>query len=159
MWNLMLFLHPVVLLQNIDFQGHAFIVVVNGERIVWVQFTQAAGSRTNALDDMPDARISLFINNSMLCMFTSSLGRLINFLLHWWILQCHDGSQFFYRAISCNAEYYQLYWNGRELTLFNYRMIKCLCISYTYISINSLMWIFISPCLLLWLSVCNIKDV
>ena len=88
-----------------------------------------------------------FINNSMLCMFTSSLGRLINSLLHWWILQFHDGSQFFYRAISCNAEYYQLYWNGRELTLFNYRMIKCLCISCTYISINSFLWIFISACL------------
>ena len=58
MWNLMLFLHPV-LLQNIDIRGHALIAVVNGERIVWVQFTQAAGSRTNALDDMPDARISL----------------------------------------------------------------------------------------------------
>ena len=49
----------MALLQNIDFRGHAFIAVVNGERIVWVQFTQAAGSRTNALDDIPDARISL----------------------------------------------------------------------------------------------------
>ena len=50
----------MALLQSIDFRGHAFIAVVNGERIVWVQFTQAAGSRTNALDDMPDARISLW---------------------------------------------------------------------------------------------------
>ena len=136
MWNSMLFLHPVMaLLQNIDFRGHAFIVVVNGERIIWVQFTQAAGSRTNALGWHARCQNIPFINNSMLCMFTSSLGRLINFLLHWWILQCHDGSQFFYRAISCNAEYYQLYWNGRELTLFNYRMIKCLCITCTYIYI------------------------
>ena len=49
----------MALLQNIDFRGHAFIAVVNREQIVWVQFTHAAGSRTNALDDMPDARISL----------------------------------------------------------------------------------------------------
>ena len=49
-------------------------------------------------------------------------------ILYWKIgdMLCSMVFNFFYIAISCNAEYYQLYWNGWELTLFNYRMIKCL---------------------------------
>ena len=39
-------IHTKTLISN---SGRTFIAVVKGEQIVWVQFTQMAGSRTNAL--------------------------------------------------------------------------------------------------------------
>ena len=110
--------------------GHTFIAVVNGERIVWVQFTQMAGSGTNALGWHAHCRNIPFIDKSMLFIPTFSLGPLINSSS---LVECHSVMMvlsFLYRAISGDAEYYQLYWNGRELMLFNYRMIKCLCLSW-----------------------------
>ena len=52
---------------------------------------------------------------------------------------------FFYIAISCNVEYYQLYWNGRELILFNYRMIKCLYLIIQEFSVDFHLTMFAFP--------------
>ena len=107
-----------------------FIVMVNGERTIWVQFTQMAGSGTNALGWHAHCRNIPFIDKSMLFIPTFSLGPLI---YSSFLGECYSVMMvlsFLYRAISCDAEYYQLYWNGRDLMLFNYRMIKCLCISW-----------------------------
>ena len=111
-----------------------------------------AGSGTNALGWHARCWNIPFVNNSMLCIPTFSLDPWINFL--------HMGKYYsVMMVLSCNAEYYQLYRNGRELSLFNCRMIKCLYITCTCILINSFLWISILPCSHLRLSVCNVKYV
>ena len=49
--------------------------------------------------------------------------------------------------------------DGRELTLFNYRMIKCSCITYTDRLLNGFVWISIMPYLPPKLGICKIKNV
>ena len=93
-------------------------------------------------DDMPNAGISLLLTNSMLCMSTFFLGPLINFLLHGWILQCHDGSQFLstelFPVMQSVIDYTV---NGRELTLDDKMLTYNLHI---YINFR---WISILSCL------------
>ena len=119
MWNLMTFLlSGIALLQDIDFWQRAYSHC-GGQGGVnclcpiysdgWLQH-QCVGMTC----PLPEYS---FINNSMPGMFTFSLGLFINFLLHGWILQCHDGSHFLYITISCNAEYYHLYCKWQRINI------------------------------------------
>ena len=89
--------------------------MVKGEWPVWDQFTQTAGSSTNALGWHTRCQNIPFINSSMLGMLTSSPGLLINFLLHGWILVSLWFSFFSTELFPVMQSIISYIVNGREL--------------------------------------------